>query len=499
MYSPTLISPQALGKPVATHGYEFADAERIREAARAMTQSAVFACTIFLAFTFWVDAAQVYLPFSGVAGFAGACLLMRTGYHDLGKFLSFSTAAILVAAIIGAYGTDTQSHLLVAPVMLAGYTCFKRRLSKAIALTVGASIFVACVFEWLNFIFPVLPRNQHMDLFFVLVTMVISYWMVDDLLCVNREFRVRSRAAVAELELRHAQLDQAAEAMREQSEQVQLANGALSREIAHGQCIQRQLRASNEQLEQFVYAASHDLKEPLRSISGFLQLIRRKLRDQGDAELQEYFEFVLSSSARMTRLLDGLLTYSRASKMDLEFEMLDLDRMLVLVQTDLRSAISKTGAQIQVAQPLGQVFCVKRAVQDMLREVLDNAIKFSKPGEVPQIEIAATKQAGGGLLLSISDRGIGVETEFHEQIFQLFQRLQLVDNYDGAGIGLALVRKLAHAVGAQVRVSSPASGLGLCVELLLPAQIPSLPESNVALPEASTVATELLISSLLVR
>ena len=470
-------APGAVDRPRTAsieEAYADANEHRVREVTGRMTDSAVYAALLLSVVVGFGDPARLALPILATAGFATGCRLMRGGLFEVGRAVAYLTAAATVAGLIASYGFGNQAHLLLAPLVLAGCACFELTAQRMTTLAIAGAVFGLGHLMHAGAL-PVdlaspAPTSVGLSTGFVLLVTVLSSWMVDDLLCVNREFRGRAHACVLELERRHTRLGANRESLREQAAFLTTANEALARELALGESIQRQLRANNELLEQFVFAASHDLKEPLRSIASFMQLVRRKVGSP-DGELGEYFDFVVAASARMTRLLDGLLAYSRAGKAEpAPAEWVDLDRVLVMLRYECAPALASTGGSINPAgaASLGKVYVDRAALQHILRQLLDNATKFARPGTAPEVTIERLRRANGATVLRVRDRGIGVEPEFRERVFQLFQRLGHVDDYEGAGVGLALVRKLAASHGMQVRLADSADGVGICAEVELP-------------------------------
>ncbi|HHS95161.1 MAG TPA: GHKL domain-containing protein, partial [Phaeodactylibacter sp.] len=221
----------------------------------------------------------------------------------------------------------------------------------------------------------------------------------------------------------------------------------------------------NEELRQFAYAASHDLKEPLRMISSYTQLIYKRHHEQFDEHSAMYFDFVNDGVKRMNNLLDGLLKYATVGKSDEDTTEVNLNNAVELAIINLRVRIQETHAIID-CKNLPTIRSVKSLWIQLFQNLISNAIKFRKPDMTPQISIRH-QTADEQLIISISDNGIGIKEEFKERIFDIFQRLHSKDSFEGAGIGLAICQKIMKRFGGTIRVESE-MGQGATFYLTLP-------------------------------
>ena len=242
----------------------------------------------------------------------------------------------------------------------------------------------------------------------------------------------------------------------------------LQAEVEHAT---RQLEAqrevllrSNRDLEQFAYVASHDLSEPLRVITGYVQLLERRYADLLDERGERYVQHVVEGCTRMRALIDDLLHYSRFLRIEREAQEVDLRQVAEQVVDGLRSSIDEAGADIVVADLL-PVHGDPASVAAALQNLISNAVKFHSPGARPRVEVS-TQRNGGWVHLYVDDNGIGIAPEFREKVFRMFQRLHVREEYGGTGIGLAVVQKVAEQSGGRVWVEdSPLGGARFCVRL----------------------------------
>jgi len=201
----------------------------------------------------------------------------------------------------------------------------------------------------------------------------------------------------------------------------------------------KELETKNKELEQFAYVASHDLQEPLRTISGFVELFQKKYKGNLDENADKYLDYIVSSSSRMKVLITDLLEYSRIGR-NKEIESVDCNRVLLDVLLDLDAAIKETQADIR-SDHLPVVMGFSTEIKQLFQNLIINAIKFRKKDVIPCIKISATREKDY-FHFAIADNGIGIAKEHHERIFIIFQRLHNRTEYAGSGIGLSHCKKI---------------------------------------------------------
>lgn len=228
----------------------------------------------------------------------------------------------------------------------------------------------------------------------------------------------------------------------------------------------RELERSNGELEQFAYAASHDLQEPLRQVAGFMGLLERRYGDRLDADAQEFIAFAVEGAQRMQRLINDLLTYSRAGVRGAEPVPTDPARPLARALVDLQSAVEASRAVVTNDSPMPWVLVDPHQLALVFQNLLSNGIKYA--GDTPpRIHVGARRRTGE-VEVSVSDRGIGIDPRFFERIFVVFQRLHTREQFPGTGIGLAIVKRIVEQHGGRVWVAS-SPGQGATFHFTLPA------------------------------
>lgn len=217
-----------------------------------------------------------------------------------------------------------------------------------------------------------------------------------------------------------------------------------------------ELESKNKELEQFAYVASHDLQEPLRTTSSFVELLRKQYRGKLDETADKYIDYIVQSSDRMKILIKDLLDYSRIGRKK-EYEQVDCHIVLGEVLADLDKVIRESGADIK-ASHLPVVNAFSTELKLLFQNLISNSIKFRRPGIAPQVQIDSHRK-NGHWEFSFCDNGIGIEKKFLERIFIIFQRLHTRTEYEGSGIGLAHCKKIVELHGGKIWVESmPGAG-----------------------------------------
>lgn len=213
-----------------------------------------------------------------------------------------------------------------------------------------------------------------------------------------------------------------------------------------------QLLQVNEELRQFAYVASHDLKEPLRMIGSYTQLIFRRNGQDFDKDSKSYFDFVSEGVNRMNNLLDALLRYATIGKTDEEFEVVHLKDAVELAMINLRVRIEETKANI-IMEELPVVRSIQSLLIQLFQNLVSNALKFRQPNVNPVVRIRAYEEAEE-IIVCVEDNGIGIASEYQERIFVIFQRLHSRARYEGTGIGLSICLKIVQRLGGRIWIES---------------------------------------------
>ncbi|MCB0630444.1 MAG: tetratricopeptide repeat protein [Saprospiraceae bacterium] len=216
--------------------------------------------------------------------------------------------------------------------------------------------------------------------------------------------------------------------------------------------VNQQLLESNQELERFTYIASHDLKEPLRNITSFINLIERKLEDRKDPELEEYMSYVTKNTRQMYNLIEDVLNFSRIAALDMrEIDWVDLNLLMIDVQATLNGVIREKNAEL-IIEPLPQIRAHQTHVSMVFKNLIENGLKYNE-SDKPIVRVSYTEEKKW-YCFSVSDNGIGIDPKYHDQIFEMFKRMTTRDKYEGTGIGLAICKKIVSKYGGVFKVES---------------------------------------------
>lgn len=225
----------------------------------------------------------------------------------------------------------------------------------------------------------------------------------------------------------------------------------LKEEIEARKRVEAELKRSNIELERFTSVASHDLREPLRTIGSYIQLLERDLKGKLGTDALQYLEFVLKASARMRNLIDDLLSYAGVGRKQEEPKPVDCDDVLRTVLSNLKTLIEESHAEI-TCSPLPTILANKQEMVSLFQNLISNSIKY-RSDKTPKIHIQSERK-NNEWLFSVRDNGIGIAPEDKEKIFVVFQRLHTQVEYTGTGIGLAICQKIVEAHGGKIWVES---------------------------------------------
>jgi light-regulated signal transduction histidine kinase (bacteriophytochrome) len=213
----------------------------------------------------------------------------------------------------------------------------------------------------------------------------------------------------------------------------------------------RDLARSNADLEQFAYVASHDLQEPLRIVASYNQLLARRYKDRLDPDANEFIAFTVDGVTRMQRLINDLLAYSRVGTRSNAFVEVAMEKVLTFALHNLRDAIADQQAVV-THDPLPTVTGDEGQLTQLLQNLIANAIKFHS-AEAPVVHIGVRRD-GAEWIFEVRDNGVGIEPQYFERIFVIFQRLHSTAQYAGTGIGLAVCKKIVERHGGRIWVTS---------------------------------------------
>jgi PAS domain S-box-containing protein len=213
-----------------------------------------------------------------------------------------------------------------------------------------------------------------------------------------------------------------------------------------------ELNRSNEELEQFAYIASHDLQEPLRMVASYTQLLSKRYTGRLDSDADEFISFAMDGASRMQRLINDLLAYSRVGTKPMDLLDTSSEEALEQALINLRGAVAESGA-IVTHDRLPTVLADEMQLVHLFQNLVGNAIKYQGPG-IPRVHISVSKNDESKWVFSIRDNGLGIDSQYFEKIFGIFQRLHKREEFAGTGVGLAICKKIIERHGGSITVES---------------------------------------------
>ncbi len=243
----------------------------------------------------------------------------------------------------------------------------------------------------------------------------------------------------------------AADELKKNREELQLLNETLEQRVAERT---NELQDANEDLEAYAHSVAHDLRAPLRAMYGFARALREDYGDKLDEHGREYTEFIDDAATQMDQLIKDLLEYSKVGRTDMSIDIIDVGEVIGSSIEHLAAEIDEANADFSINRPLGVVTGHRGTLLQAVSNLISNAIKFVAAGVQPQVHIWTEKQRNGFLIINLKDNGIGIEKEYQNRIFRVFERLHGVESFPGTGIGLAIVRRAVESMNGRFGLES---------------------------------------------
>ena len=242
--------------------------------------------------------------------------------------------------------------------------------------------------------------------------------------------------------------------------------GKAAAQLLDNERLQRELAQARAELEDFTYSVSHDLRASLRHVTAYVQIIREDLGRQPDAELLAHLETVNAAARQMGRQIDGLMELSRLTRVELQLSSVDAGQLLRDVCASLAPSLGGRALAWQLAPDFPALHADAQLLRRVLVELLSNALKFTASRPLAEVKVTWQAQEDGRCALTVSDNGVGFDPLYAPKLFHAFQRLHGSREFEGLGMGLALVRKMVERHGGTVWASG-APGAGCCVSFTL--------------------------------
>ncbi|MBI1224578.1 MAG: GHKL domain-containing protein [Bacteroidetes bacterium] len=439
--------------------HSFADKRDIiftNKAAFALTVASLLVTASYLSFGYFYGA---IFPLLVAVLLNVAYILQHFGQKFLAKLLVWFIPVFGSILVALCFGTKGNTHFYIIGMLATSVIFFKKPIWQLFLVLLHILLFVG-VASYSAHHPPLILGNDSVELGWVNAGIMLLSLSVLIIEFQRHNLRYESKIGqlMGSVEKHSATLELQKSHIEKQAQELLVSNQILKKEAKEKEAAQLQLIASNEELKQYAYVASHDLKEPLRTVASFTQLIQRKHKDQFDEASNEYFQFVVEAVTRMSQLLDDLLEFSRLNR---SFETIetDLNELLVLVKHNLKHQLEKTGGSI-FASHMPVLQLNRQQFSQLFQNLISNSLKFCR--DQPPIVHIRYQELETEHQFFIKDNGIGIPEEYREKIFVLFQRLHNRTEYEGSGIGLTVCRKVVQNHGGKIWLE-PSNGQGTTI------------------------------------
>lgn len=368
------------------------------------------------------------------------------------------TCMAVLSALL--FGFQANAHFYILATFSLSMVLFQSFRQHLVSLAWHGPLFVSLLFLKEKWVAPIAGQDPvwmgfvHMSIVILCIFITLREYAM-----VFQGFEKKVVDLVDSIQEKNAELQAKTDLIEEQSLAIKKTNLELQKSIRELEHTEKLLRASNQELEHFAYMASHDLKEPLRTVGSFTSLIRRRLKGQLTDEIAEYFNFVVGGVKRMSTLLDDVLALSRL-KNEVEFSQVDMNHVFKTVELNLQAKLAQTHAELTVPVLEENIIANKVHLNQLFQNLISNSLKFCREA-APKIKVGVEDQ-GGELLFSVADNGIGIAPEYQDKVFQIFHRLHDRTQFEGSGIGLAICQKIVASHGGKIWLESE-EGIGTTI------------------------------------
>jgi len=394
---------------------------------------------------------RVLVPFMSFSGLILAFYFQSKFEFDKAKFLTilFPFLSACFSTII--FGPLAKTQFYLGATLVLGLIIFHKRKSH-LAIFLIHLIAIPGLQYWVgkNQVFIANQDSFYLGVFNLTFIAVCIFITISQFKVHYHKYEKKVNDLLLSIQEKSSELELQNMQIEKQSFRLTEINNSLEKEMAEKEVVQQQLLNSNEELERFAYVASHDLKEPLRTIGSFTQILQRQLEPTASDESKEYFHFVIDGVKRMSYLLEDLLALSRLNR-EFTVNKINLNNVIEIVNLNLRSLISANDGKL-VVDELPTIIGNKTQISQLFQNLISNGFKFK--GKNPARVEVSCRTLEKYYEFQIRDNGIGISKKYQEQIFIIFKRLHTRDKYEGTGIGLAICKKVVKNHGGKIWLES---------------------------------------------
>ncbi len=372
--------------------------------------------------------------------------------YQIAKSLAIFFPLISSIASTMGFGWEANTHLYIPGTLVLSLVVFHSARNHFHLFLIHLFLFVSLLIYMENFT-PIFSGqdSRYLGIFHVVLILVLMYITLSQFARHYEGFELRITKLIVDINEKKTQLEAKNTEINDQASKLKIANENLEVQIQEKEEAKLQALESNQELERFAYVASHDLKEPLRTIGSFTSLVKRKCSDNMDEDVEKYFYYITDGVKRMSVMLDDLLALSKLNG-KIEISEVPLQKMVGDIEVSLQQLLERCQGKIHY-NDLPTVSGNKTQLHQLLQNLIANGIKFKKPDVPSRIKIYAQERRYD-YVIGVEDNGIGIPKEHQKKVFTLFQRLHKKEEYEGTGIGLTVCKKIVENHGGTIWMES---------------------------------------------
>ncbi|MEL6924310.1 MAG: ATP-binding protein [Bacteroidota bacterium] len=379
-------------------------------------------------------------------------IMMKKQYYWWAKgwAVGLSLCACISSSLI--FGLDAGEHFYIFPILIMACLNFHYPRWQFALMIVHMLAFSGTIYYGRHYEPYITGQDSELLGYFQLCFIVsIIYVAISQLVRHYEQYDIRINKLLGEISEKNQTLRDQRDQIEQQAQTLQCINSDLEAQMAEKEKAQQAALESNQELERFAYVASHDLKEPLRTVGNFTKVLKMKYGQNWDQHGEQYYHFITDGVERMSAMLEDLLALSKLNG-KLEFGKVDLQETVAAIGQSLQQLLERCEGEIEFSS-LPTIIANQTQMTQLLQNLIANGIKFKKPNVPSRIEVKVVERRLD-YLFSVKDNGIGIPKQHQQKVFTLFQRLHKKEAYEGTGIGLTVCKKIVQNHGGTIWIES---------------------------------------------